>query len=347
MSDDQLSSAEWQALFDAVDAVKKLAPWEFMNEMDMFAVRHPDTGEIGFVSVMGQLGEHLAVALYLGPKALREFMMLLELGDRLPPDALLTIRHLQLSFEDRDMLENPDRQLIKRLGRRYRGRQAWPVLRSFQAFYVPWYLEPADARFLTLALQQLLDVAPRFAADRDLLPDMDGVHWLMREQHSVAGQLVWRDNVGTIDEPGPSHEEIIEFDYDEFAIAFLKRQSPQPLTVEVDTFINFETPIGERNERPYYPFVALMVESDSGYVLGIEILDSREGIGHIWSQLPGFVLHHLATADLRPRTLRVRSGMMFQLLEPLAEELDANLRQTPTLPALDEARDSLLDFFSR
>ncbi len=39
-----------------------LAPWQWMTEVDLFGIEHPVTGELGFVSVMGQLGEHLAIA---------------------------------------------------------------------------------------------------------------------------------------------------------------------------------------------------------------------------------------------------------------------------------------------
>ncbi len=40
-----------------------------MTEGDVFGVQDPDTGELGFVSVMGMLGEHYAVSVYLGTRA--------------------------------------------------------------------------------------------------------------------------------------------------------------------------------------------------------------------------------------------------------------------------------------
>ncbi len=64
---------EWRELFTVAIRVKELAPWQWMEENAVFGVRNPETGELGFVSVMGALGEHYAVALYLGPTGLYRF----------------------------------------------------------------------------------------------------------------------------------------------------------------------------------------------------------------------------------------------------------------------------------
>lgn len=47
---------EWRRLHEAAIQVKEIAPWEFMEETDVFGVQNPETGELGFVSVMGLLG---------------------------------------------------------------------------------------------------------------------------------------------------------------------------------------------------------------------------------------------------------------------------------------------------
>lgn len=143
-----------------------------MQEDEVFGLRDPESGDLGFVSVMGILGEHPAVAVYLGPRALAEFLDL----HRAPPDVLneypeylLEIPQLQASFEDRADLENWDRQLLRNLNRKFRGRNAWPRFQSFRPGFMPWQLEPEEVRFLTLALEQLEDVAPRLHKNQGLL----------------------------------------------------------------------------------------------------------------------------------------------------------------------------------
>jgi hypothetical protein len=49
---------EWRGLHQAAVRVKEISPWEWMTEADIFGVQSPETGDLGFVSVLGMLGEH-------------------------------------------------------------------------------------------------------------------------------------------------------------------------------------------------------------------------------------------------------------------------------------------------
>jgi hypothetical protein len=84
-------------LYQAAICVKEIAPWEWMSETDLFGVQNPETGEIGFVSVMGMLGEHYAVAVYLGPEGLYGFWRFQEMVPFDSPEDLLGIPQLQVS----------------------------------------------------------------------------------------------------------------------------------------------------------------------------------------------------------------------------------------------------------
>lgn len=63
----------WRRLYESAVRIKELSPWEWMTETDVFGVRSSETGELGFVSVMGMLGEHYAVSLYLGSEGITVF----------------------------------------------------------------------------------------------------------------------------------------------------------------------------------------------------------------------------------------------------------------------------------
>ena len=51
-----------------------LATWQWMGETDCFGVEDPDNGRLGFVSVVGNLGEFLVVSVYLGSEGLFGFI---------------------------------------------------------------------------------------------------------------------------------------------------------------------------------------------------------------------------------------------------------------------------------
>jgi hypothetical protein len=71
---------EWRRLYESAVRIKEISPWEWMTETDVFGVRSPESGELGFVSVMGLLGEHYAVSLYLGSEGIHGFLDLQEMG---------------------------------------------------------------------------------------------------------------------------------------------------------------------------------------------------------------------------------------------------------------------------
>jgi hypothetical protein len=115
---------EWRGLFESAVRIKEISPWEWMTETDVFGVRSPETGELGCISVMGLLGQHYAVSLYLGSEGIHGFLDLQEMGPFADPGALIQIPQLQASFENREELDKRDRQVIKELGLKFRGRNA-------------------------------------------------------------------------------------------------------------------------------------------------------------------------------------------------------------------------------
>ncbi len=114
-------TALWEQLFALMARIKALAPWDWMEESDLFGVQHPDTGDLGFVSIMGMAGEHYSVGLYLGALGLAGFWEMEDNAPMIAPERLLEIPQLQASFEDRDQLDKKDRDLIKSLNVKFRG----------------------------------------------------------------------------------------------------------------------------------------------------------------------------------------------------------------------------------
>src|SRR5947209_235334 len=88
----------WRQLYELAGKLKELAPWEWMDESEIFGVESPEDGEIGFVSVMGARGEHLAIGIYLGAEGLYGFWDFQNEGHEKEPLALFDIPQLQASF---------------------------------------------------------------------------------------------------------------------------------------------------------------------------------------------------------------------------------------------------------
>ena len=64
MEDKNVSPQQWRELYNAAIELKKLKPWEWMWDSEIFGVQNPETGEVGYCCVMGRGGEHYAMAVY-------------------------------------------------------------------------------------------------------------------------------------------------------------------------------------------------------------------------------------------------------------------------------------------
>lgn len=337
MDENTPANEEWRGLYEAAVRVKEMAPWEWMTEAHVFGVQDPETCEIGFVSVMGMLGEYYAISLYPNPEALYSFWMIQEAGSDINPDALLEIPQVHASFEDRGDLENKDREVIKELGLKFRGRKEWPMFRSYQPGFAPWYVEAEEARLLTRALNQLTDVAPRFFEDPSLLEPHGDESYLVRVPREADGALVWEDS--RMEVPPPELSPIdIEIDFRAFHdLEGLARGGE----LEMDFFM-LPTPIMEGKDRPFFPYMLLTVDADSGMVLGHDLLTADPSLEAMWASIPQAVADQFAATKIVPEKVTAGSEPLYGLLQPLAESFDFELEYSDTLLVLDQLRDLML-----
>ncbi|MBN1140156.1 MAG: hypothetical protein JXM73_26535 [Anaerolineae bacterium] len=342
MSESTPTLDEWRRLYAAAMRIKEIAPWQWMSETDVFGVQDPETQELGFVSVMGEMGEHLALALYLGAEGLTRFWEFCEAADFAPPEAVLGLLRLEASFEDRNELTPKDRDTIKALGLTFRGRQAWPMFRSFRPGYVPWYLEPQEVRFLACALEQAAEVAPRLQADPGMLAATDETSYLVRVRSKKGQRPAWHDQVLRVPPVEPRSISVpMDTDVLEQAMQ-IERRVP---SLEVD-FPMVPVHVGEKGTRPYFPRMLLVVESESGMVLSTELLRPDPGVDDMWGIVPLTLVQQWVKFGILPRQVRVRSPSLGQLVGLLAQELAFDVQVVDAaMPALDEAKAFILDRF--
>jgi hypothetical protein len=332
---------EWRGLYEAMARVKEIAPWEWMEETDVFGVQDPETDELGFVSVMGTLGEHYAIAVYLGARGLYDFWGLQDAGPLITPEQLLEVPQLQASFEDRDQLHAKDREKIKELGLKFRGRQTWPLFRSYCPGFYPWFLEAGETRFLTHALQQIFDVAPRFREAPSLLEPSGDDSYLVRVPRREGDTLVWADQIVQVPLPESSS---IQIRMDVRALEHLKGLPQSRNKIEIDLFI-MPVALGERGTRPHFPYMVLSVEAESGFVLGSDVLTADPSLEEMWGLVPMKVVYHLARVGINPGEVSVRTLLLLNLLQPLADEVGFRLNHSHSLPSLDAAKEFILGRF--
>src|SRR5262249_47799303 len=276
---------------------------------------------------------HFAVALYQGAVALYDFLALGE-ADSVEAERVLEIPQLQASFEGRGRLEKEDRDTIKNLGLKFRGANSWPLFRNYAPGMFPWFLTSSEARFLTTALEQLLDVAPRVRDDEDVLLGEENDEFLVRVPRVENARLVWEDK--TMRVPGPELKKAAPAPLDPQLLESLK-QLPEVTNVIEIGLTMLPMPVREKKDRSFFPYLLMLVDASSGVILGNDMLQPLPSLDAMRAEFPTKVAEHLLRLGVRPLRVTVRTETNARSLAPLADELGIRIKLSPRLPALDEA----------
>ena len=151
---------QWLALHLAFRRYCEAKPWERLANEDVLAVNDPLGHFKGYCVALGDGGLTYGLGVYLGDLGLLNYLTTMTSEDEPNSEEMLE-RSLALTavLGDREELENKERKAMRDLGLRYRGRGRWPIFRSAIPGHWPWYGD--EARFLTIALDNVRDVAER------------------------------------------------------------------------------------------------------------------------------------------------------------------------------------------
>lgn len=362
------SPSVWKYLYEAADEFRQIACWEWMSDSDVFGVQNPESGEIGYCCVLGELGEVYGLVVYLGSSGLEQHRKIqsgkLHAGS---PDFAYSQCCLTAWFGARRDLDNADLKVVKELGLKFQANDAWPQFRSMQPGYLPWYLEETEAKFLTLCLAQARQVALRFSKDPDWLTAPGKNLYLVQvpsaktDSHPVARspdalesagqQTLFPELIDTLVyqwdsewlRPAPfAKASLRPFPLDEVRLQRIKKNSRRyDGTWEIDTFF-VASPVDGDN-RPFFPFTFLCAERGSGLIMGTVLAEQRT-----WElEFTKSFLDSVEQHKILPRKLSLRKEDLRQLFAPLATQLELEIEMTKKLPDVDRAKRGLLKFMER
>lgn len=333
------SDVVWRRLYEVAAQIHALAPWERYPETDVFGVQHPASGVTDYVSLMGELGTHKAVALYLGSEGWQGFWHAQSTAPdpESRPEEILEVPHLQLAFGGRNELLPQETALLKRLGLRFKGHDAWPSFRSYMPGLYPWPLSPSEqARILPALLQviELHDTLDDKLGDRSQGEDEP---CLVRVQDPTAE--TWHDEWRPVAPPTPPIWTVLL--PEDLAEAYVALPATD-LVIELDLFMSPRPCREPGHERPVWPYLMAAVDAGSGYAFRGELLSPLPSFHQMWEQVPAVLLRCVLESRIRPAAVRVRSPRLVGVLKPVAKRLGLKVRAVRRLPAADMLRTSYL-----
>lgn len=334
-------------LYQLAFAFRKTKLWKSLYESELFAVALP-TGEVGYCSIMGFGGEHLALALYIGNKGLDSFRLLQEAGvAEMHPlkayEAMLRQDCLQCSFESKDTLSPQELSAVRAYASRHRisirGANAFPQFMRFRPATHPWPIsEQGDIRLLCAALQAVLEVSERVkGGDKLRLGFREGPAY----DRSVplltrAGEgFVWDLHPLPTKQPIQYSEPNLK---DELLSARLRKARKRSGAWVCDVVLVPQPVMEDEASVPIFPYTLLAAVCETGMALPTEIVTNFEGgTEALLRALGNRMLEHGV-----PKEIRMVNARTYALLKNFAAALKIELVLQPENDLLDEME---MDFF--
>ncbi len=331
------SAEQWLELHEAFREYCGLYPWAYFDDSDLVAVELAGGQERGYCVVLGSGGIERGLAVYRGDEGLAGFLAIATgLVDPGSLDALNTTDAVSDTLADREELDKEDRDVIRSLGLRYRGRGRWHLFRSYVPGYFPWLLEADDAVLLAAALRGMTSLTETVTrGDVSMDYEEDTNLFLTLSFEDGKWQSRWDQIFAPLPTPAAAYKDVERLE--RLASTALRSQATRELGMYYLPAPLFE----DKNTRPHLPVCAMLVESESGYVLsdlftqpGASDNDRQELLVKILEAMPGV-----------PADIVINIPRLAQMVESVTGPLGINVSIGET-PALWSAKEDMLERIS-
>lgn len=337
-------------LYDLALAWKKSGIWKKLWDSQLFAVKRRD-GSLLFCSVMGANHQHLALAVYPGPKGLdsfRQFSGFRDVRDIFEEKEWAFSQDcIMLSFQNKDQLSQEEvldiSGYLQEKGIRLAGQKAFPLFERFRPHHHPWHLGEEDWEMLKEALLASAEVSKQLKAKHaDSLgftegPPFDRSIPVLQLQ----GKAYAWDRL-----PLPAPQSIrhaafrVEDDITKARLQKMKRSKERwvvHLLRHLDAIYDENDPEQLRlHPAPYYPMLMMVLNEKSGLLINLALSQHTDYALDFQHNL----MDLLEQTGL-PRQIFVRDERSHRFLSGLAETAGITLTRKNIIPQLEEALENL------
>ncbi|MDD5138744.1 MAG: hypothetical protein PHY43_00615 [Verrucomicrobiales bacterium] len=333
-----VSTETWRALLAAAADFAALQPWEFACDSDSVGLIDPATGETRIGHVLGNAGEVFAAVVY---RRAGFRWILTMLGDSPDPEDLNHFDGmdcLKIEFVPKRELWKEDLVVLKAAAFKPAGKgPIWPQFRSSEPGWHPWHINQAEADQLVVDLPRLTAFYKLFEQHPDLFDDRAPTEIpfppaALPARPLTPKDLDWRPLLP------PPLTGLEPFQPSGTQLEKLRALKREPgLACEFDCTL---MPGGSfyENGRPCFGRFSLLVEKQNGMVVGMDVASGALTPGEAAGRT---LIKALMMGKTLPEKIFIGGSRLQPVLQPLCDELQIQLWPASSLPALEEAVESL------
>ncbi len=317
--------SQWGKLYDIALDIKELRPWSKLKDTDIIAVTSPMSEETYYFSFMGINRERYGISCFIGRRGLDGFFSLRDSGYNLQSELLCEQYSMIAYFGTQADITEEDAALIRDLKLYFPEDRDWLYFRSFEPGYVPWPLSLEEVLLLTDLFGEL------YAALRGLFADAPEIDFskqiLLRRPCAESG--------GWVSETAPIPERRKEYQSikltDELLMARLMKRPLVDAKLEFDIFYIMMPLDDKEYKKPFFPMMALLVDSPTGSLIEFEIFTPKDDENeHVIALLLGFIEKHG-----RPLTICLQNPRLKAALELFCRSTAISLEMVNFLPSIN------------
>lgn len=316
---------QWHELYDVTLRIRSLQPWKFLWDTDLITLQLPEFEQLFYASIMGRHGECFAVAVMEGTDALNNFYQLAESRD-IPSSQLIRYQNnMTCYFGDRNELTKSDRDIIKNLGLKFRGKNQWIYFRFFERGYMPFLLDETQVVKLTRVFQELF-MALKNYIENQISVDFDNQQTLYRSFDTERG--LWITTVAPLAITQKKYR--ISVVNDEVLIGRLEKQKSSKSELEIDTLFLNAVIHDSESGRPIMPVLFLLVDRHE-LSIDQEILSPGDDTA---TRILSSIINYIENFG-KPKKIIVRDEEMAHLLSDLCQRVNIKIGIEGSLQVID------------
>ncbi len=328
-------------LYDTAFKFKSTKLWKKLSDTQIFGVQLSNK-EIGYCSIMGALGEHIALGLYVGEEGFKTYYRLATMPEDISEkdyfEYSVSQNCLQCSFENKDDI--PEAEVVsvqtytKSHDIRLRGTNSFPTMICVKPYQVPWFIrDEKDYVLLEEALKAGIEVAEKLKSSKPeklgfsknaeeiplLIPEEDGFTWKTCHIPEIAPEVFVSPELNA--------------DFTK-QVKALKKVNKLECTVT-----HMHEPMQDAPEEPpYFPAVLLAMETKSEKILHLHPV--KQYTGNELTVLEDFA-QNLIEAKCAPKSISVVDDRTEALLSKFCKACGIKLNRVNHFTKVHYAEEEL------